>query len=228
MISPAQLSWVINYVPPWLSVILVLFGIGIVPVSRFIREEIQTPIERMGIIIAAIGACVYFYGGFTKLPAVTMGLILMFASYIEGLSGVRFWQKVVSVIEHRRLGVAHTGGLKRRLIALLLTLFTAGLIVWILVGLVVWGPIELEAEYTIRLMWTLITVTASLLGLTAKYWTMTEDFPAIELFGVMSIIVGAEIYNMTGFTADLTVYLLTLVAYNCGYLIAVYRLYIHA
>jgi len=57
---------------------------------------------------------------------------------------------------------------------------------------------------------------------------MTEDFPAIELFGVMSIIVGAEIYNMTGFTADLTVYLLTLVAYNCGYLIAVYRLYIHA
>jgi len=225
MIFSLQISWVIDFVPPWLAVSLVLGGIGLVVLSRFLFEDTDTPTEHIGLIIAVIGVFVYFYGGYKKFPDVTMGIILFFAAYVEGLSAVRFWQKVTSLVKTRDVGVVRTGTLSRRIVSILLTIMMVILIFWVLVALIIWGPIELQAEYTVRLFWTLVTVVASILGLSAKYWSMTEDLGSLELLGVITIIVGAEIYNMATFSSEVSIYVITMVLYNLGYGVAIYKLY---
>ena len=223
-----QVSWFIEFVPRWFSIILIMAGFtlgvaGFTPMSSgTILSEVDSIKSLLAFMLLLIGLNLYIYGFINQFPNLQVIAILALAKYIEGISAAQLIRKIEAVARTGSLSAASTGGIKRRIISRLLTVLVGLIIFIIIVGIAIWGPVEFEFDYTVRLIWTLVTVVSSVLGLSAKYWKVTGQTNLFLFFGSLLMITGAEIYNMSSIQMDVITYIIGNIVYFSAYLISMY------
>ncbi len=220
--TPLQLSWVVDYAPAWLSLLLLSGGVGVSVASVYVYADPGLPLLRrlLGGAITGLGTGMLFYGTLLDYGYVTAILATVVARYVEGLAAVRLYQKVSYVLRERRYPGAYTPSVGDRARLALLALFAVIIAGWVGIAVVVWGPVAVDGERTLRLLWTLATVVLSVLGLSIRFLSLTDELPGLTLLGLVLLITGAEIYNLTSLRLDVAVYLLSMAAYTVGFWVA--------
>ncbi|WP_244661283.1 hypothetical protein [Haloferax gibbonsii] len=215
-----QISFLFEYVPEWLSIALLAVGStfvtwGLPFVDADDELSVETGQDVLGVILLGIGVGVTVWGTRSiSVFAPIAVVVVLLTGFLEGLAAISIYKKLVDLVLRR--SAPSGGSFRRKLFGGLLAFFLVVLSGWALVAAVVWGPIELGVGESVRLYWTVVTVTVTVIGMSTKFWSTKERSPTPILFGGVFLITGAEIVNLR-FTTELTLYVGTVVAYTLGF-----------
>jgi len=222
-----QASLFFDLFPAWVGVAVVTAGV-IVAVATIVAAGGES--RRLQWLAASgvtLGGGLFMYGvAQIDVTPMMIGVVLI-AGYIEGLSSLRIYQKLLYSYRRRSLpgSASSVLSLSSRAIAGAVGVYVLVAGAWIAVFSLVWGPIQADIATTVQFYWALVTVVVSTVGLWVKLGADSVDGMATGVkLGAVFIIVGAEVYNFQTFRLNLLVYLGTSVAYTLGYVVAVSRL----
>jgi hypothetical protein len=228
-----QVSWFVDYVPPWLGIVLMSIGVLSLQ-ARVYENEYRNDndlyeddplsiITWIGFFIAAGGLVAMVYEAYLRIPVIMTTIFISVGRYIEGVAAVRFCQKISDAFHIRSLSSGH-GGLRLKLMFILATVFAVIAAGWIIIFLMLWGPLEVSYEYALTLFWTIATVIISSIGLLAKIYPTYPTLNTQFMIGTVLVIAGAEIYNFSNLGQEVISFVVVSVAYAIGFWIGSYRL----
>lgn len=228
-----QLSWVFNHEPPWLGPAVMTVGVLVFGYGY------ANSISRSGFQTWAIGGGILglfvlpWYVSQTGLFAAAFYLL---GKWFSGIGAVRFYQKVQKVVYKRRMTMNGTAVVTQerrdgrghlwRTITLFFG-FKLAIFLVVLVGtgialyLLAFGPLVVTVAYELLVVWTLVTLLISILGLTWKFWSLRGELPVTVTGGIIILISGAQIYNYRLLVTDITLFIAGEVVYTLAYVLAV-------
>lgn len=217
-----QVGFFVDYVPEWLGPLLMASGIFYLIIGYFETSILQTELSAspVALVMMATGLMLLFVQSYLSLGPIVIVILLAFTRWIEGVAAVRFYQKVAYVLRHRDL--PHTGTLTDRVALKLLMLFTVIMGGWAVLLVLTRGPFIRSLTYDLALVWTLVSATISILGMSLKFLSIRDQLPLISLFGFAVASTGAELFNFTSLFTELKVFAVSNISYSLGYWVAVY------
>ena len=219
-----QVSWFVDYVPPWLGIVLILTGASLVYVRALTFAA--DPFGFFGLVTIVMiisGFSLGLYQAYIEAPVIMVTVFGGFGRYIEGLAVVRLYQKIEYMLREQSYPSGH-GGLRTKLLFKLAAVFIVIATGWVIVFLMLFGDLDLSYEYALTLFWTLATVILSSVGLYVKIWSAHEALNSIFVIGTVLIITGSEIYNISTLGQEFVSFVAVNIAYAIGFWVAAYRL----
>lgn len=141
------------------------------------------------------------------------GYLYLLFRIVEGAAGVRFYHKVMTVIQTRHLPGGSSGFTTYLAATFFVTIGAVGLFIHIVREGAVYRSIQFDA----RMVYTAATFSISGLGI---YWRMTSvgrSFNRPVIVGFVLCVAGAELFNYAFIGTELALYALGFVAYSIGF-----------
>lgn len=219
---PLQVSWFLDYVPKWLSLVLLVSGLFLLIIGYlevFYQEETRD-MTTVGIILIATGLSLIAFQSHVLTPFYHILVLTMLAKWIEGVSAIRFYQKLASFLDNKQWPRSIT--LKETVTFKLASLFAFVIGGWAIVLILVTGPFLNSIQYDIALVWTLMTLSISFIGLSYKFWAIRSDISPIALLGLILLITGGELANLRSLSEQIWIFIIGNAVYTLGYWGAAY------
>lgn len=224
MTAALQVGWLVDFVPPWLSTAAILTGLTVVFVHLYAEIFRAFDIPSTGALgyVTNAGSALFLGVAFAALVGVVpwylagnwvlVGVLGFLGQWTQGVSAVRFIQKLLTVLTERRF----PGSVRRRIGFSLLSFLVVVLLAWgVIYALVFTGTLG-SPTYALVLFWTLVVFVTSLLGLLWRVRGAYGSVPTLLLVGVVLMIAGASVHNFT-FLTSIRLLLLGNVGYVSGY-----------
>jgi hypothetical protein len=245
MLSPLLLpvDWFVDYEPPWLGIAVMLIGLVCVMTSYVWSVQVQKSAGYYLLYFLVLGLAAYPW--FRTYPQPFVLLLTFVGSWFQGVGIVRGYLKLVhyakkvkhaminwltssdsadraggdSTRDHARRGIQKVSWI---LLFQLLGLLAVTTSVWIGVGLTVYGDLTLESLTTdIVIVWTLITLSGSILGLTWRFWTVRGSLPLLLMLGIVLLAAGAELQNLRSLRTELLFFIINKAIFALAFIAAV-------
>lgn len=237
------IDWFVDYEPPWLGVAVMLIGLVCVMTSYVWSVRVQKSAKYYLLYFLVLGLAAYPW--FQTYPQPFIVLLTFVGSWFQGVGIVRGYLKLAHYAKKAKHAMTNwitgsdsaaqaeanskrdhirRGTQKVSLILLfqLLGLLAVTTSVWIGVGLTVYGDLTLESLTTdIVIVWTLITLSGSILGLTWRFWTVRESLPSLLMLGMILLATGAEIQNLRSLQTEILVFMINKAVFTLAFIAAV-------
>jgi|GEM_PF-4330650 len=218
---PLLLSWVLDFVPVWLSPTLLFVG-GVTLVYGLLQlHETYHGCHPLRRLVMGTGFALVYLPFHRRFSFVSVLLLALTAKYLEGVAAVRFYQKLLYAAKNR--GTKGNG-----LHSFVRTRVTFKLLGVLVTVVAVWAAIyyllahdATTVGYDLAVGWTVATAGGSIVGLTYKLQGTVGKVPRSLVVGFAVTITGAELHNLGTLRADLLLFGLSGIAYAGGYLVAV-------
>lgn len=236
-----QVSWLVDYTPPWLGPSMLFFGVVLCAISGVTTVLSETTSDvrsskislgrfqagMVGFIIGLTLAYLPFYFRHSSNWAL---IFFLWGRWLEGIAAPRFLIKIAGYLSgssNSSSGISSVSSRATYYFVLLFILILAG---WGTILAIFVGPFSSSLIRDILVIWTILTFSVSALGV---FWwfrdanmhniTYTFDnlstiaFPTLLLLGMMLGIGGAQIYNYSTALTDIAALIGGNIVYSIGY-----------
>ena len=211
----------LDYVPTWFSPALMIGGFYLLFVghSSDLWKDNFRIIRPFGVFLVSFGICLIGISLYIRNAWWLTVMLTSFSRWIEGVAAVKTYRKIASLI--RGYDVSSESKFVGRIrfhVVILFLLVVGG---WAIIALLVYGPIQFTRGYFVALVWTLLTVIISLIGMSWKFWSIRNAKSSSTLLGFLLITAGAEIYNYSSLFLDFSSFTISNISYSMGYWFAI-------
>jgi hypothetical protein len=139
-------------------------------------------------------------GYFLLALSVVRGAFPLYAAYLsllfkflEGAAAVQFYHRVLSFLQSGRLSGNPWPKVRHHLVVV----FVLGIGTYLVVSIVTEGPFLVGLRYDVTLVYTLVTVAVTFLGVRWRLRVVGGDLNSAVLLGVTLGVAGAAVYDYT-------------------------------
>lgn len=222
-----QISWLFDYIPNWIPTLLVFSGVTISSIGLFLSLRSREREDRLPLLacfLFMLGALVGIYDFYVTYPGILAIFLISFARYIEGIAVLRLYQKVEYMFREGELPSEYSVSMPKKSLLWLSATFLIILSISFYSFLVLAGKIDVSFGYSVAILWAIITVFYTIVGLSIKFGAIDAQISSFFTYGLILVIAGAEIYNFSNIRGDLISWIAGSIAYSLGYWFNIYRL----
>lgn len=186
-----QIQW-FPYIPEWLAPTLLIGGFTLFIIGYFRAFGPWWAQRSHGLIITGLGGLLIVLEAFPEFTWLIMLLFFTTAKWFEGVGIVRFLNRFSRV-----LGSSEGSGssLTTYLLFSLVLLFVVLTAAWVIVYLLIFGPVESTLAEEIAVTLTVTTALLAVLGMSFRLCKTARRLPISLILGFAIAVAGAEVYS---------------------------------
>lgn len=223
IVWPLQAGWVLDPLPPDLPIWLLSLGLEAMFIGAVVKAtkqsglwgELATFQRLFGVFGLAVG---YFFSALallsTSYAAYAAYLFLLFRT-LEGAAAVQIYQRVLEFIKKGTV----SGNVRSRLRYHLVTVFIAGLGLYLAIKVLTSGPIYRGVWTDLSLIYTIFVSVLTFLAVRWRLRHVTSDYNVGIVSGIALGVAGAQVYGFT-LAEDLLVFVGGSICYSFGFWVA--------
>jgi hypothetical protein len=204
-VAPLQLSWLVDYVPPWLGPALLAVGLILMFASMawsIVVAGDSRSVTSGGLAVASvtIGAGLLLVPLYFEYTYIAAAGLLLAGRWLEGVAATRLLTKVTRFVTGTSSG-SIVATIKRRLRRLAIVFAIILIAGWAAIWVLLFGSVAVSRTYDLTLIWTLAVGVLSLLGLGFKFVSVDSRAYKVAprfipmVFAVLLAVTGAQLYN---------------------------------